>query len=100
MSESPNAVVFSGKIYIFHNQAGWLWMNVFDGTNWAGNTQVSNTGLSATPSAVSFNSKLYVFHKGQGDGWLWMNVFDGTKWAGDMSAPNTGLSDGPGAIVW
>ena len=88
---------------VFHqgqSNDGWLWMNEFNGTKWAGNMQVPNTGLSATPSAVSFNSKLYVFHKGQGDGWLWMNVFDGTKWAGDMSAPDTGLSDGPGAIVW
>ena len=39
---------------------GQLWYNVFDGSRWAGDTQVPNLGMSGSPSAVVFNGKLGV----------------------------------------
>ena len=71
------------SIYVFHQgrgDKGWLWYNVFDGSEWAGDEQVSKTGITAGPSAVVYNDRVYVFHQGQGDsGWLWCNVFDGNE---------------------
>jgi hypothetical protein len=80
-----------------------------DGTTWAGDAQVPNTGIAFGPSAVEFNGQLYVFHQGSigpplpippdGDGCLWVNVSsDGATWTGDAQVPNTNLSDGPSAV--
>src|SRR3954464_9034512 len=85
---------------------GWLWMTKSeDGTNWAGDTRVPNTGLSGGPGAVVFNEKGYVFHEGRNNGrilqgQLWVNVFDGTKWVGDTQVPNTGTFEKPSAVVF
>jgi hypothetical protein len=116
MEGGPSAVVFHDKIYVFHQgrqtqtsfAPGWLYVNVFDGTNWSGDAQVPNTGLSQSPSAVVFNDKLYVFHQGQGQTpaskWLWWNnavmVRDVLVWAGDAQVPNTGMFGNPSAVTF
>jgi hypothetical protein len=105
LSAEPSAVVFNGKIYVFHQgqgDDGWLWMNVFDGKTWVGDAKVPNTGMTGSPGAVVFNGKIYVFHRGQGRGevWLWLNVFDGSTWAGDQQVPNTGMSFTPSPVIF
>ncbi|MFK4720539.1 hypothetical protein ABIE89_001639 [Bradyrhizobium niftali] len=104
--ESPSAVVYNNKIYVFHqgvgSNSGSLWFDVFDGISWAGDKPVpSAAGISASPSAVVFDNKIYVFHQGPGDnGQLWYNVFDGTTmgWTGGV-VPNASMSSSPAAVV-
>ncbi|MCL2931924.1 MAG: hypothetical protein MGG11_06470 [Trichodesmium sp. MAG_R03] len=55
------------NIFVFHQgrgDSGWLWYNVFDGSQWAGDTEVPKTGMTGDPSAVVYNNKIYVFHQG------------------------------------
>jgi hypothetical protein len=53
ITASP-AAVFQDKLYVFHQNAGangQLWYNVTpDGTNWYGDQQAPNVGMSASPS--------------------------------------------------
>jgi hypothetical protein len=107
-------VVFNGQLYVFHQGQdasaglpvdtfrGWLYVNVSsDGSIWAGDAQVPNTGLHNRPSAVVYDGKLHVFHRGQSlrDRWLWVNVFDGAAWAGDAQVlPKSGIAFGPSAV--
>ncbi|NES78977.1 MULTISPECIES: hypothetical protein [Okeania] len=98
----PTAVVYNGKVYVFHQgrgDSGWLWYNVFNGSEWAGDTKVGKTGITSSPSVVVYNDQIYVFHQGRGDsGWLWYNVFDGSQWA-YTEVRGTGLTDDPDAVV-
>ena len=91
------------NIYVFHEgrgDNGWLWSNAFDGSEWAGDQKIPNTGITSGPSAVVYNDQIYVFHQGRGDsGWLWYNIFDGSQWAGDREVRGTGLTDDPDAVV-
>jgi hypothetical protein len=118
MSEGPGAAVFTNsaanpsKLYCFHQGAyenGQLWYNVSpDGSSWAGDQQVLNTGISAGPSAVSFspsassNPLLYCFHQDSGgDGYLRYNTSaDGSTWTSELSVPKTGMSAGPSAVAF
>ena len=92
------------NIFVFHegrDNSGWMWNNVFEGSDWAGDQKVPYTGISAGASAVVYNGKIHAFHQGRGDsGWLWCNVFNGSDWAGDTEVPNTGIFGGPGAVVY
>ncbi len=43
------------KMDVFHQgpgNNGQLWFNVFDGSNWAGDTQVPNTDMSSSPGTL------------------------------------------------
>ena len=56
MSAGPAAIWFNEKI-IFHQgygNNGQLWWNLFDDTEWVGNVQLENVGISAGPSAVDY----------------------------------------------
>ena len=106
----PSAVVFntslSSKLYCFNQggQAGSLWYNTFDGTNWSGNQQISTAGgIGSRPSAVEFNNMLYCFHKGSGpssqSGPILYNISaDGANWSPDAQVPGAGLLCGPSAV--
>ena len=104
MSAGPGAVVYQGKIWVFHQgggENGELWGNVFDGVQWRGDVRVGNVKMASGPSAVVYREKLYVFHQGGGsDGSLWYSVFDGQTWAPDTQVSSTRMSAGPSAVVW
>jgi hypothetical protein len=104
ITDSPSAVVFRNKLYVFHqahSELGTLWYNVFGGDTWSGDTKVPNTGMSASPSATIFNDKIYVFHQGGGlNGQLWYNVFDGSGWAGDAQVPGAFVATSPAAVAF
>ena len=63
------------NLYVFHQGIGgenmFLWYSVFDGTNWAPDTQVlgttrggSNLDLASPPSAVAWAGGISVLHQG------------------------------------
>jgi hypothetical protein len=89
-------------LYVFHQGIGsesmLLWYSVFDGTNWAPDTQVlgttlggSNLDLASPPSAVAWADGISVFHQGwfrtvpgAPDGHLWYTYSgDGADWGPD-----------------
>ena len=84
------------SIFVAHQGSqdnGQLWHDALNGSGWAGDRLVPNTGLSASPSGVVVNGRLYYFHQGYGnDGQLWYNPFDVQDWTGDPPAPNTALA--------
>jgi hypothetical protein len=54
MSESPSALFFNDRLYVFHNGTagrGQLWYSSFDGQTWAADQQVPGVGMSESPSA-------------------------------------------------
>jgi hypothetical protein len=96
------------NLYVFHMRQEsdqQLWYTVFDGTNWAPDTQVPNLGVSFSPSAVAWNGGIAVFHQGQdADQQLWYTLSpDGTNWAPDTQISNPGgvarMTDSPSAVV-
>jgi chitinase len=94
-----------GNLYVFHQgsgENGQLWYSVFDGSNWAADTQISNVDISGSPSAAVFSSgTMSVFHQGYGDsGQLWYSYFDGTNWETDTQVPNLGMSESPSAVFY
>jgi hypothetical protein len=81
ITDSPSAVVFRDKLYVFHQGLTGdtnLWYSVWDGANWAPDEQLNKVVLTNSPSAVVFNDQLYVFHQDQQThGYLWFSVFEG-----------------------
>jgi hypothetical protein len=110
MSGSPSAVVYNGKIYVFHKGQGstneHLWFNTFDGSNWGGDQQVPGLLMSESPSAcLHYDTtvskwKIYVFHQGSGGGTLWYTSFDGSVWATDRQVTINGISASPSAVSY
>jgi hypothetical protein len=105
LSSGPSACFYEGEIYCFYPgtygvdvDGNALLYNVFDGTNWSGESQVPSTNISKNPSAVVLNNKIYCFHQGNlANGELWYNIFDGQNWLGDIHLASSELSWGPGA---
>ena len=106
-------------LYVFHQGIGsesmLLWYSVFDGTNWAPDTQVlgttrggSNLDLASPPSAVAWAGGISVFHQGwlhtvpgAPDGHLWYTYSpDGTNWGPDTLGTPLGMSESPSAVVY
>jgi len=91
-SETPFAIEFNSKLYVFYQGAGYdggINYISFDGTSWSGQSTVPNTGTSESPSGVVVTvrgvQQIYLFHQGSGaNGQLWLNVFDGSTWHGDQ----------------
>ncbi|NEO02414.1 MAG: hypothetical protein F6K50_45830, partial [Moorea sp. SIO3I7] len=53
----PSAVVYNDEIYLLHQgreDSGWMWCNVFNGSEWVGDKEVPKTGISEGPSAVLY----------------------------------------------
>jgi len=103
MSESPSAIYYNNKLYVFHQgsgEDGQLWYSTYNGSAWGGDTQVQNVGMSAAPSVVYYNGQLYVFHQGESnDGQLWYTVYNGSNWImPDTQIQNLGLSGSPSAV--
>jgi hypothetical protein len=101
------------NLYVFHQGIGGenvlLWYSVFDGTNWALDTQVldttpggSNLDLASPPSAVAWAGGITVFHQGGGNnGQLWYTYSpNGTNWGEDTLVPNVGMTGSPSALVY
>ena len=108
MSDSPSAIVWNGRIHVFHRWAyehTELWFTYFDGTNWSPDTQVpgvtnayvtgSDPGASdrSSASAITFykstptlTPELYVFYN-DGNAQLAYAVYDGTNWLPDTAVP-------------
>jgi len=105
LSDSPSAVVFQNKLFVFYQgsgDSGKLWYNSFYNNKWAGqDLEVPVSRLSSSPSVAVWNDKLYVFHQGIGDSSnLWYNIFDGNSWEGETKVEGTHLSSSPSAIVF
>lgn len=85
MSAAPSAVIFHGKIYVFHQGGGnngELWYNVYDGGRWWGDSKVPDVGMSDSPTAtyIPYNDTIEVLHQGGGDNdGLWGNAFNGSR---------------------
>jgi hypothetical protein len=107
------------NLYVFHQGIGGesmsLWYSVFDGTNWAPDTQVlgttrggSNLDLASPPSAVAWAGGISVFHQGwlhtvpgAPDGHLWYTYSsDGAEWGPDTLGTPLGMSESPSAVVY
>lgn len=110
MSGSPSAVVYSNKIFVFHQDSynkGTLWYNAFDGSNWSGENRPSEQIImSESPSAVVWNDNIYVFVQGSGlSSQLWFCKFHASSGSQiDFSKPftkieNVGLTGSPSAVV-
>jgi hypothetical protein len=109
--ESPSAVVFDNKIYVFYQgqHENRLWYTVYEdvgGNQWKWRKDHTEDcmRLNASPSAVVFKDKIYVFHQGT-DGRMWynsMNPRDGPwgKWGSDREVKNVGMSASPSAAVY
>ncbi len=61
MSESPAAAVYPGSgsfaPFVFHQgfgNDGQLWYNRYNGSSWAGDRQVPNTGISGSPALAVY----------------------------------------------
>ena len=105
MSGSPSAVVYNGKLYVFHqgiDNNGQLWYSAFDGASWSTDQQIQPLGMSASPSAVLWAGGITVFHQGYGNnGQLWYTYSpDGTHWGEDTLVQNVGMTDAPSALVF
>jgi chitinase len=91
------------NLYVFRQGSGndgQLRYSVFQDTNWGGDTQVQNAGMSGSPSAVVYNGNLYAFHQGLGfNGQLCYSIFDGANWSAD-GCLNLGMSGSPSAVLW
>jgi hypothetical protein len=51
------AVAFGDSIAVFHQghgDNGQLWWNLFDGTEWVGDVQLENVGISAGPGTAEY----------------------------------------------
>jgi len=98
------------NLYVFHQGFGYdqqLWYTIFDGTNWAPDTQVPNLGMTESPSAVAWAGGITVFHQGQFDehhmltGQLWYTYSpDGANWELDTQVKNVGMTASPSAVVF
>jgi len=93
------------NLYVFHQGFGYdqqLWYMIFDGTNWAPDTQVPNLGMTESPSAVAWAGGITVFHQGQmNDGQLWYTYSpDGANWELDTQVKNVGMTASPSAVVF
>jgi hypothetical protein len=105
LSDSPSAVVFKDKLYVFYQgsgDSGDLWYNSFYADKWApSDTKVPISKLSSAPSVAVWNDKIYVFHQGAGDsGNLWYNAYDGNSWDGEKQVDGSRLSSSPAAVVF
>ena len=95
----------TGNLYVFHQGSGndgQLRYSVFDATNWGGDTQVPNLGMSESPAAVAWAGGITVFHQGAGDnGQLWYTYSPvGENLGGDTQVQNVGMSASPSAVVY
>ena len=116
IAESPSAVVWNGRLHVFHQGydsnmlnpiggTGALWFSYFDGANWQPDTQVPNVTVTESPSAVVYGDDLYVFHQGGSpgvpNGELWYSVYHpGSGWQPDTQLSNVGMSKSPSAVVY
>ena len=104
MSESPSAVVYNGKLYVFHQGPGdgHLWYSVFDGTSWSTDSQIQPLGMSGSPSAVVWKGGITVFHQGANNNGQLLYTYspNGINWGGDTLVQNLGLTDSPSAVVF
>ena len=95
----------TGNLYVFHQGSGndgQLRYSVFDATNWGGDTQVPNLGMSESPAAVAWAGGITVFHQGAGhNGQLWYTYSPvGENLGGDTQVQNVGMSASPSAVVY
>jgi hypothetical protein len=102
MSSSPSAIVYRGKLWVFHqgaNNDGNLYHVVLD-ADWAVDEAVSGVAMSTSPSTLVFNDNLYVFHQGSGNNsQLWYSVWDGLGWGVDEQLFNVAMSSSPGSLA-
>jgi hypothetical protein len=102
MTNSPSAVVYGGKLYVFHHDSGndgRIWYNVFNGTSWEGDKMVPNAWLKGSPNVVVYQNKIVIFHRAGGDSNdLWSIHFDGSSFQ-NKKCEGIRLSCSPAAIV-
>ena len=104
LTASLSPVVYN-NLYVFQQgerNDGQLWYSVYDGTNWSGDTQIQNVGMSASPSAVAWAGGITVFHEGANqNGQLWYTYSsDGIHWGPDTLVQNVGMSFAPSVVVF
>ena len=102
---SPSATVLNSGLYVFHQGQSnneELWYNVFNGSSWAGDKQLSNVGMSNSPSAVAFNNQLYVFYEGPGNNeQLWYSVMGASgNWGPNTFLHPWGSQSGPALVSY
>ena len=95
---TPAIVVYNSLLYLIckGTHSDHLYTSYFDGTNWHGNTRISDQrgGISPqsdrTPAAAVFNGMLYIVYKGAGSNDLYTSWFDGSTWHGDRRISSMG----------
>lgn len=103
-STTPSPVVYRNCIYLFYkggsnNNLYYLW---FDGTNWKGNTKISDSDpkTDAAPSAVFFNNRIYVFFKGSGNNNLYYLTCEYNRdWVVQHSFYSQKIADAPNSNI-
>jgi hypothetical protein len=76
---------YKSKLYIAYK--GWndssLWLNIFDGQNWAGESSIQGR-TSHAPSMALYQGRLYIAYKGWDNDSLWINSCNGREWSGEQ----------------
>lgn len=119
MSNTPSAVAFDDKIYVFYQGSGGngqLWYSALGSSLLSGSdeygipmVQVPGVSMSQSPAAVVFDGTLYVFYQGGGNNQTieYCSSTDGSNWtvgasSKDLSGSDTYYSEttSPAAVVF
>ncbi|MFA8301101.1 MAG: T9SS type A sorting domain-containing protein [Hyphomicrobiales bacterium] len=104
ISESPTAVSYKGKLYVFgqgRGKNGMIEYRIKTDDKWSLQTTVPNAGMSGSPGAVVFQNKLYLFYQGAYENRkLMYSVFDGNRWTNSAEVPNVLLCVSPVPVVY
>ncbi|PJZ25552.1 hypothetical protein CH352_17340 [Leptospira hartskeerlii] len=108
ITDSPSAVIFQDKLYVFHHgfgDNGQVWCRIFNGVKWTPDTEIKEFhGITDSPSAVVFQYGLWIFHQGRGTnsvGKIYLVQKNSTEWFQDKQLePYSGISSSPSAVVF
>jgi kumamolisin len=100
----PALAVFDNKLFMAWKGIEFderIFFTTYNGSTWAPQTQVANTGTSAGVSLAVFNNQLYMAWKGEGnDQGIWWSVYNGSTWAPQKEVANVATSTGPRLAVY
>jgi hypothetical protein len=107
MANSPSAVVYtpeggSEQLYLFFSQSnGWLYVNVFDGSSWAGANPVGHYPvITGSPSATATPSSLYVaYQASDNSGVLYYSALINGSWSVPAAVPGAQKMTGSPALA-
>jgi hypothetical protein len=105
LSCSPGAIVFDGRLRIFHQDEktkGGLWSVSWDGgLEWRHDGQVPGALMSESPAPVVYNDHLHVFYQGpRHNGELLYSWWDGSTWQKAGPVGYAGISVSPACAVF